>query len=253
MITKLVAGDVRSYKQLPLTLYQIQTKFRDEIRPRFGILRAREFLMKDAYSFHTDRESLQETYDLMFAAYQRIFTRLGLDFRAVIADSGSIGGTGSHEFHVLSESGEDEIAYSDGSDYAANLEKAETLAGGNSSSGSVTVNLTIVNLSEHGQVILLVAADDSLNEIKAGYAVSGDEMVMLSEAAVAKALAAGSLAQLELPMIADHRLEGASEFIYHVGDSEQRVSVTALENINFADLRNVREGDASQTAKVTYI
>ena len=128
VITDLIRNEIRSYKQLPANFYQIQTKFRDEIRPRFGLMRAREFLMKDAYSFHTSMASLQQTYDVMYDTYTRIFTRLGLDFRAVIADTGSIGGSGSHEFHVLASSGEDAIAFSDTSSYAANVEMAEALA-----------------------------------------------------------------------------------------------------------------------------
>ena len=128
VITKLVSNEVSSYKQLPMNLFQIQTKFRDEIRPRFGVMRGREFLMKDAYSFHSTDECLKQTYQVMFDAYCRIFERLGLDFRPVIADNGSIGGEGSHEFHVLADSGEDDIAFSDASDYAANIEKAEALA-----------------------------------------------------------------------------------------------------------------------------
>jgi prolyl-tRNA synthetase len=128
IITDLARNELRSYRQLPVNFYQIQTKFRDETRPRFGVMRAREFLMKDAYSFHLDQESLQQTYDVMHAAYCRIFTRCGLDFRPVAADTGSIGGSGSHEFHVLADSGEDAIAFSTGSDYAANVELAEAVA-----------------------------------------------------------------------------------------------------------------------------
>ena len=127
IITDLARNELKSYKQLPITYYQIQTKFRDEIRPRFGIMRSREFIMKDAYSFHLDQPSLQQTYDLMYQAYTNIFTRLGLTFRAVIADSGAIGGAISHEFHVLAESGEDAIAFSTESNYAANIEKAEAI------------------------------------------------------------------------------------------------------------------------------
>lgn len=125
VITDLIRNELSSYKQLPANFYQIQTKFRDERRPRFGIMRAREFLMKDAYSFHLTEESLQQTYELMYDTYSRIFTRLGLDFRAVLADTGNIGGSTSHEFHVLADSGEDEIVFSSGSDYAANIELAE--------------------------------------------------------------------------------------------------------------------------------
>src|SRR5215216_2223268 len=128
VVSDVVRREVKSYRQLPLNLYQIQIKFRDEIRPRFGVMRGREFLMKDAYSFHTDKESLDVTYRDMHDCYSRICTRLGLKFRAVAADTGSIGGTGSHEFHVLADSGEDAIAYCPQSDYAANVELAEALA-----------------------------------------------------------------------------------------------------------------------------
>jgi prolyl-tRNA synthetase len=128
VITDLVRNEISSYRQLPINLYQIQTKFRDERRPRFGVMRAREFTMKDAYSFHLTQDSLQQTYDLMYRTYQAIFDRLGFDFRAVVADSGNIGGSSSHEFHVLAESGEDLIVFSDGSDYAANIEMASALA-----------------------------------------------------------------------------------------------------------------------------
>ena len=127
VVSDIVRQEVKSYRQLPLNLYQIQTKFRDEIRPRFGVMRAREFLMKDAYSFHADAESLGQTYRAMVDCYSRIFTRLGLKFRAVAADTGSIGGTGSHEFHVLADSGEDAIAYCPASEYAANVELAEAI------------------------------------------------------------------------------------------------------------------------------
>ena len=126
VITDIARREIRSYKQLPVNYYQIQTKFRDEIRPRFGVMRAREFIMKDAYSFHTSQECLEKTYQAMHQAYCNIFTRLGLEFRPVEADSGSIGGSSSHEFHVLAKSGEDAIAFSDSSDYAANVELAPT-------------------------------------------------------------------------------------------------------------------------------
>jgi prolyl-tRNA synthetase len=128
VITDIARAEIRSYKQLPLNFYQIQTKFRDEIRPRFGVMRAREFMMKDAYSFHTDFASLDATYQTMFQAYGKVFNRLGLKFRAVKADTGAIGGDGSHEFHVLADSGEDGLAYCDTSDYAANVELAEAVA-----------------------------------------------------------------------------------------------------------------------------
>jgi prolyl-tRNA synthetase len=128
IITDLARSELKSYRQLPVNFYQIQTKFRDEIRPRFGVMRAREFLMKDAYSFHLDQESLARTYDAMYLAYSNIFSRLGLKFRPVLADTGAIGGSHSHEFHVLADSGEDAIAFSTGSDYAANIEQAEAVA-----------------------------------------------------------------------------------------------------------------------------
>jgi len=128
VVSDVVRREVKSYRQLPLNLYQIQTKFRDEIRPRFGVMRGREFVMKDAYSFHADKSSLDLTYQAMYECYSRIFTRLGLKFRAVAADTGTIGGTASHEFHVLADSGEDAIAYCPQSDYAANIELAEAPA-----------------------------------------------------------------------------------------------------------------------------
>ena len=128
VITDIARREVKSYRQLPLNFYQIQTKFRDEVRPRFGVMRAREFLMKDAYSFHANFDSLEQTYRVMFATYSRIFTRLGLQFRAVAADTGAIGGSGSHEFHVLADSGEDALAFCPTSDYAANVELAEAVA-----------------------------------------------------------------------------------------------------------------------------
>ena len=195
VITDIVRSEIRSYKQLPLNFYHIQTKFRDEVRPRFGVMRAREFVMKDAYSFHTTFESLQQSYQDMFNAYCRIFDRLGLDYRPVAADTGSIGGTGSHEFQVLAESGEDVIAYSDASDYAANVELATTLPlSGQRQSATQsltklhtpnvrsieqlveylqvpteqTLKSLVVEGEEEGTVVLLlVRGDHYLNEIKA--------------------------------------------------------------------------------------
>lgn len=197
IITDLMRKELNSYKQLPVNYYQIQTKFRDEVRPRFGVMRAREFVMKDAYSFHLTQESLQATYDKMYAAYCRIFERLGLNFRPVAADNGSIGGSGSHEFHVLASSGEDDIAFSDSSDYAANIEMAEAVApAGERLAPSQTmhqvhtpntktiqalvdnfklpvektIKTLIVEASDQvnaGFVALLVRGDHELNEIKA--------------------------------------------------------------------------------------
>ena len=198
VITDLARNELKSYKQLPINFYQIQTKFRDEIRPRFGVMRSREFIMKDAYSFHTDQASLQETYDVMYNTYCRIFSRLGLDFRPVQADTGSIGGSGSHEFHVLASSGEDDIAFSTESDYAANIEMAEAILVGERAAATQELNIvdtpnqkTIAEVSaflgtnsnqsvkallvqgvadETGQVpviALLLRGDHELNEIKA--------------------------------------------------------------------------------------
>ncbi|MAD75075.1 MAG: proline--tRNA ligase [Rheinheimera sp.] len=199
VITDLVRREITSYKQLPLNVYQIQTKFRDERRPRFGVMRAREFLMKDAYSFHLGQDSLQQTYDAMYRAYCNIFNRLGLDYRPVQADSGAIGGSVSHEFHVLAESGEDAIAFSDSSDYAANIEMAEALAPEGSkpaaekaltkietpAAGTVAEVAALLNIAaatiaktlfvlakadEHGKqqlIALVVRGDHELNELKA--------------------------------------------------------------------------------------
>ena len=197
IITDLARRELTSYKQLPVNYYQIQTKFRDEVRPRFGVMRAREFIMKDAYSFHLGQESLQQTYDVMYRTYSNIFTRLGLEFRAVMADSGAIGGSRSHEFHVLADSGEDAIAFSSDSDYAANIEKAETVAGNDArpapSADMQTVDTPdqhsiedvsafletppsqclktlLVNGSEEGSIIALVLrGDHALNEVKASH------------------------------------------------------------------------------------
>jgi prolyl-tRNA synthetase len=194
VITDLARKEIRSYRQMPVNFYQIQTKFRDEIRPRFGVMRAREFLMKDAYSFHASEASLDETYRAMYDTYSRIFTRLGLKFRAVAADTGAIGGSGSHEFHVLADSGEDGIAFCPASDYAANVEMAEALAPATTRAAPTepmrdvdtpkqttcedvaallgiplqrTVKLLAV-MADDKLHVLLVRGDHSLNEVKAG-------------------------------------------------------------------------------------
>lgn len=194
VITDIMRNELRSYKQLPVNFYQIQTKFRDEIRPRFGVMRAREFIMKDAYSFHLTQESLQQTYDDMYYTYCRIFDRLGLKYRAVEADTGAIGGSASHEFQVLADSGEDLIFYSDQSDYAANVEQATSLKPepvrhahtealrlmdtvGKKTIEDVSallavqpeemVKTLIVEGDEHPLVALVLRGDDELNEIKA--------------------------------------------------------------------------------------
>jgi prolyl-tRNA synthetase len=194
VVVDLVKKDIKSYKQLPLTVYQIQTKFRDEVRPRFGVMRAREFIMKDAYSFHPDFASLEITYRQMYDAYSNIFKHLGLQFRAVNADTGSIGGTGSHEFQVLAQSGEDIIAYSDESNYAANIELAEAylpvvatpsklqelvkvvtphqktcieVARLLNTDLSTTVKSLVFEGTDGKAVLILIRGDRELNEIKA--------------------------------------------------------------------------------------
>ena len=159
VITDLIRNEIHSYRQLPANFYQIQTKFRDEIRPRFGIMRAREFIMKDAYSFHIDAASMRETYEVMYDTYTRIFTRLGLNFRAVTADSGAIGGAVSHEFHVLADSGEDAIAVSNGDDYAANVELAEA-ASVTAHSDVALEDMGIVNTPDHGSIEAVCALLD---------------------------------------------------------------------------------------------
>ncbi len=219
VITDLARNELNSYKQLPINFYQIQTKFRDEIRPRFGLMRGREFIMKDAYSFHLSQDSLQQTYDGMYQAYSKIFSRLGLDFRPVQADNGSIGGSGSHEFHVLANSGEDDIVFSDSSDYAANIEKAEAVPR-ESARGSATEDMrlvdtpntktiaalvdgfqlpiekTIKTLVVHGAeegtlVALIVRGDHELNEIKAAnQPLVASPLVFASEAEIRAAIGA---------------------------------------------------------------
>ncbi len=251
VISELVRKEVNSYKQLPLNLYQIQTKFRDEVRPRFGVMRGREFTMKDAYSFHLDQASLAETYEVMHKAYCNIFERLGLNYRPVIADSGSIGGAVSHEFHVLADSGEDDIAFSDSSDYAANVEKAEalppqgerpapsaelaTVATPNthtieqvSAFFDVTADKTVKTLIVHGEkaegsekqplIALVVRGDHELNEIKAEK-IDGvfSPLTMASEAEVLQATGAapGSVGPkgLSIPVYVDHSAAFLADFI----------------------------------------
>ncbi|WP_411360469.1 proline--tRNA ligase [Pseudidiomarina sp. YC-516-91] len=282
VISELVRKEVNSYKQLPLNLFQIQTKFRDEIRPRFGVMRAREFIMKDAYSFHLDQASLQETYDAMHAAYCRIFERLGLDFRPVIADTGSIGGSSSHEFHVLASSGEDDIAFSDSSDYAANVELAEAVAPAQQRPAAKatmekvatpnaktiealveqfklpitqTVKTLIVHGSEEGKLVaLMVRGDHTLNEIKAAKLEQvASPLVFASEEEIRQVIGAGpgSLGPVDLPidLIIDRSVAvmadfgaGANEDGYHYFNINWERDV-ALPQV--ADLRNVVEGDPS--------
>ncbi len=246
VITDLARREIRSYKQLPITYYQIQMKFRDEIRPRFGIMRSREFLMKDAYSFHMDSESLAHTYEVMFKTYQRIFDRLQLNYRPVLADTGSIGGNASHEFHVLAESGEDAIAFSTESDYAANVELAECLAPrepraaagdamqtvatpGQHSIEAVseflgvqaaaTLKTLIVEGSDEGNVVALcMRGDHQLNDIKAEkLAEIAQPLTLASEAAIFKACGCkpGSVGPigLDIPVIVDRSAATLANFV----------------------------------------
>jgi prolyl-tRNA synthetase len=282
VITSLVRDEIKSYKQLPLNLYQIQTKVRDEIRPRFGIMRSREFLMKDAYSFHVDQSSLEDTYQLMFDAYTNIFTRLGLKFRPVIADNGSIGGNASHEFHVLASSGEDGIAFSDGSDYAANVELAEALAPAGerkepaadlktvatpgirtieelatflSIDKATTIKTLIVEGEEPNRLVALVLrGDHQLNALKAeklpGIAAP---LKMASEEQVRAACNAGfgSLGPvgLPIPIIVDRSAALLANFC--CGANQDDMHCTGVNwgrdcpLTEVADLRNVVAGDPS--------
>lgn len=281
VITDIARKEVRSYKQLPLNFYQVQTKFRDEVRPRFGVMRAREFIMKDAYSFHTDFDSLKVTYQTMFDAYCRIFTRLGLTFRPVAADTGSIGGTGSHEFQVLAESGEDVIAYCPTSDYAANVELAEALAPTTprpaaqaplttvatprvktidelcqclSVAAAHTIKAVVVEGSEGQPVLLLVRGDHELNEVKAekldGIA---SPLVFASPAAIEAAFGAkpGSLGPVGFAgrIVADRTVAAMADMI--CGANQTDAHLTGMNwgrdcpEPEVADLRNVVEGDPS--------
>ncbi len=228
VITDFARQELKSYKQLPVNFYQIQTKFRDEIRPRFGVMRAREFLMKDAYSFHLGQDSLAQTYRTMYDAYGRIFTRLGLTFRAVQADTGTIGGNASHEFQVIAESGEDVIAFSDGSDYAANVEKAEALAPAvaRPAASAVLTRVdtptqktiedvcaflqvapqqcvkTVLVKGRAGLVALCLRGDHEINEVKAGkLAELPGESILAGEEEILAAIGArpGSLGPVGLP------------------------------------------------------
>lgn len=281
VVTDLMRGELKSYKQLPINVYQIQTKFRDEIRPRFGVMRGREFLMKDAYSFHMDKPSLQETYEKMYQAYTNIFTRLGLTFRPVLADTGSIGGDYSHEFQVLASSGEDCVVYSDKSDYAANIESAEALAPkGERAAPSAALEKfatpglrTILDLADHmdispesgvktlivkGSEVPLIAlvlrGDHELNEIKAGHLPEiAEPLTMADEKEIQKALGAapGSLGvvDLKIPYIVDRSAAALSDFVCGANEDDFH-----YKNVNWgrdaelkkvADIRLVVEGDRS--------
>jgi prolyl-tRNA synthetase len=289
VITSIIRDEVKSYKKLPLNLYQIQTKFRDEKRPRFGLLRGREFIMKDAYSFHDKQESLDETYEAMKDAYSAIFSRCGLNFRAVLADSGAIGGKDNHEFMVLSEIGEDLIAYSTDSDFAANiemapvvlneeassenpleLEKVETKDAKNIEEVSRFLNVpsskiikSLLYLADGQPVLVLVRGDHEVNEIKLKNELSASEVVMASEEDAVKWLKTkpGSIGPVsvsdEVKVIADQAVPlmansvcGANEEGYHY------LNVNAERDFSItqtADLRFVVEGDLSPDGKGTIV
>ncbi len=291
IITDLCRNELRSYKQLPANFYQIQTKFRDERRPRFGVMRAREFLMKDAYSFHLDHASLEQTYAVMHATYCRIFDRLGLEYRPVLADTGAIGGSGSHEFHVLADSGEDAIAFSDSSDYAANVEMAEAIAPGPRPAASaemavvetpnqhsidevsaflkVPAEQTLKTLIVHGcdengelegVIALVLRGDHVLNEIKAGKLPGVFAPVTLAseeEVRAAVGCGIGSIGpvQLGIPMLVDRSAAVAADFV--CGANEDGKHLTGvnwgrdLPEPTTADLRNVVEGDPSPDGQGT--
>ncbi|WP_110655994.1 proline--tRNA ligase [Salinicola halimionae] len=288
VITDLVRREISSYKQLPTNFYQVQTKFRDEIRPRFGVMRSREFIMKDAYSFDSSEDGLKASYQRMYDAYVRIFTRLGLDFRPVLADNGSIGGTGSHEFHVLADSGEDAVVFSTGSDYAANIEKAEALPPQGAERAAPqetlrqvptpgvrtiaalvegfdlpiekTVKTLIVHAAGGGLIALMVRGDHQLNEIKAeNLEAVAAPLTMASEEEIRSAIGAGpgSLGPVKLPLtlIVDHSVALMSDF-----GAGANVDDHHLFGINWerdlplpqvADLRNVVEGDPSPDGQGT--
>jgi len=281
IITALARGEIKSYKQLPVNFYQIQTKFRDEIRPRFGIMRAREFIMKDAYSFHLDHQSLDDTYETMHGTYCRIFSRLGLEFRPVLADSGAIGGNLSHEFHVLAESGEDAIAFSTESKYAANVELAEAVAIGSRSDPSTTmqslatpgqhsieqiseflgvtseqcIKTLLVKSTDKSVVALLLRGDHELNTIKAeklDLVASPLEFASNEEIQAAAGCSAGSIGPvgLDIPVIADRSVVNVADFVCGANqDGEHLTGVNWERDLplpdRIEDIRQVREGDPS--------
>ena len=282
VITDIVRSEASSYRQLPLNLYQIQTKFRDEIRPRFGVMRSREFIMKDAYSFHTSPESLQQTYDDMHRAYCAIFDRIGFEYRPVLADTGSIGGQHSHEFHVLASSGEDAIAFSDSSDYAANVEMAEALAPTTEGTtapeplqeiatpnaktiaaicelleldATQTVKTLIVRGTEEQPLVaLILRGDHSLNAIKAAKLAGVHAPLELAneqgiKTAVGVGLGSLGPVNLSIPMIVDRSAAAITNFCcgankdgYHLTGANWERDVG---DIQIEDIRNIEEGDPS--------
>ena len=290
VVTDLIRNELSSYKQLPLNVFQIQTKFRDEVRPRFGVMRSREFIMKDAYSFHATQESLQATYDDMYRAYSQSFKRMGLDFRAVQADTGSIGGNASHEFQVLAESGEDDVIFSTESDYAANIEFAEAVApaGGRADAKqtmqeidtpdaktiaelvqqfNLPVEKTVKTLmvkatkeSGHTLVALLVRGDHALNEIKAEKLdLVATPLTFATEEEIRAIVGAGpgSLGPVGLPMpiVIDRTVAVMSDFSAGANvDGKHFTGINWQRDLplpRVEDIRNVVEGDASPDGKGT--
>ncbi|MBS1204407.1 MAG: proline--tRNA ligase [Proteobacteria bacterium] len=292
VITDLIRNELNSYKQLPLNFFQIQTKFRDEVRPRFGVMRSREFLMKDAYSFHTSQESLQETYDAMYAAYSKIFSRMGLDFRAVQADTGSIGGSASHEFQVLAQSGEDDVIFSDSSDFAANIEFAEALAP-KEPRAAATQEMTLVDTpnaktiaelveqfnlpiektvktllvkavegSSYPLVALLVRGDHELNEVKAEKLPQvAAPLTFATEAEIRTVVNAGpgSLGpvNMSIPLVIDRTVAAMSDFSAGANiDGKHYFGINWDRDVvtpEVADIRNVVAGDPSPDGKGTLL
>ncbi|WP_341261555.1 proline--tRNA ligase [Morganella morganii] len=290
VVTDIIRNEVTSYKQLPLNVFQIQTKFRDEVRPRFGVMRSREFIMKDAYSFHLTQDSLQETYDTMYQAYSKIFNRIGLDFRAVMADTGSIGGSASHEFQVLAQSGEDDVIFSSESDYAANIELAEAVCNITERPApqkamelvdtpnaktiaelveqfNLPVEKTVKTLIVHGSkesghklVALLVRGDHELNEVKAEkhpLVASPLEFAIEEEIRAAVNAGPGSLGpvNLPLPVVADRTVAMMSDFGAGANiDGKHYFGINWERDAalpEVADIRNVVAGDPSPDGKGT--
>jgi len=286
VVTDFARGELKSYKQLPVNFYQIQTKFRDEIRPRFGVMRAREFLMKDAYSFHLDEESLGAEYDNMYATYGRIFTRLGLAFRAVKADTGAIGGNRSHEFQVLADSGEDAIAFSDGSDYAANVELAEALAPPARASASdalrnvatpgkttcadvaallgIGIEHTVKSVcvvGDNGFVMALVRGDHEVNEVKlqkqaglAQYRLATEQEIVDALGCTPGYIGPVGADRRKVSVIADKTVAAMHDFV--VGANKIDFHIAGVnwgrdlpEPDVIADIRKVIAGDASPDGK----
>ena len=283
VITDVARKEIRSYRQLPVNFYQVQTKFRDEIRPRFGVMRAREFLMKDAYSFHASTDSLDDTYRVMHACYSRIFSRLGLKFRAVAADTGAIGGSGSHEFHVLADSGEDAIAFCPDSDYAANVEMAEALApAGVRAAASETMRdvdtprqttcedvaallgiplqktvKLIAVVADDKLIVLLIRGDHTLNEIKtakleglADFRFATDEEIRAAFNSPAGFLGPIRIDRCRMRVIADRTVAAMSDFV--CGANKPKFHTAGVnwgrdlaEPDLVADIRNVVTGDPS--------